>query len=220
MLIAGIFGSKGKLQTAAIINSMLASQGEKVSVVDSARFPAMDGSKVKAYIAELEKNSVDLLLLKIELADIDRLLSDDVQFDILIYTDKAEDELDFEMKEYTDKVKRIFSLMADKGVAIVNVDDNELIRLLQGMRHRFITYGFNTKASVTTSSIGDSVFKDGFICCLQRSIPARNGQIIEPQEYKLQLESGEFDSHNVLAAASFAIINGIDLNNMDGNHLI
>jgi UDP-N-acetylmuramyl tripeptide synthase len=220
MLIAGIFGSKGKLQTAAIISSMLAAQGEKVSVIDSTRLPAMDGSKIKAYIAELEKNSVDLLLLKIELADIDRLLSDGLQFDILIYTDKAEDGLDFEKPEYKNKVKQIFSLMADKGVAIVNVDDNELIRLLQGMKHRFVTYGFNTKASVTTSSIGDSVFKDGFICCLQRSISARNGKIIEPQEYKLQLESGEFDSHNVLAAASFAIINGIDLNNIDGNHLI
>lgn len=220
MLIAGIFGSKGKLQTAAIISSMLAAQGEKVSVIDSTRLPAMDGSKIKAYIAELEKNSVDLLLLKIELADIDRLLSDGLQFDILIYTDKAEDGLDFEKLEYKNKVKQIFSLMADKGVAIVNVDDNELIRLLQGMKHRFVTYGFNTKASVTTSSIGDSVFKDGFICCLQRSISARNGKIIEPQEYKLQLESGEFDSHNVLAAASFAIINGIDLNNIDGNHLI
>ena len=220
MLIAGIFGSKGKLQTAAIISSMLAAQGEKVSVIDSTRLPAMDGSKIKAYIAELEKNSVDLLLLKIELADIDRLLSDGLQFDILIYTDKAEDGLDFEKPEYKNKVKQIISLMADKGVAIVNVDDNELIRLLQGMKHRFVTYGFNTKASVTTSSIGDSVFKDGFICCLQRSISARNGKIIEPQEYKLQLESGEFDSHNVLAAASFAIINGIDLNNIDGNHLI
>ena len=220
MLIAGIFGSKGKLQTAAIISSMLAAQGEKVSVIDSTRLPAMDGSKIKAYIAELEKNSVDLLLLKIELADIDRLLSDGLQFDILIYTDKAEDGLDFEKPEYKNKVKQIISLMADKGVAIVNVDDNELISLLQGMKHRFVTYGFNTKASVTTSSIGDSVFKDGFICCLQRSISARNGKIIEPQEYKLQLESGEFDSHNVLAAASFAIINGIDLNNIDGNHLI
>ncbi len=220
MLIAGIFGSKGKLQTAAIISSMLASKGGKVSVIDSAQFPAMDGLKIRAYIAELKKNSIDLLLLKTELADIDKLLSDDVQFDILIYTDKVEDNQKFEKAEYENKVKQVFSLMAEKGVAIVNVDDNELIRLLQGMKHRFVTYGFNTKASVTTSSIGDSVFKDGFICCLQRSISARNGRIVEPQEYKLQLDSGEFDSHNVLAAASFAIINGIDLNNVDKNQLI
>ena len=35
------------------------------------------------------------------------------------------------------------------------------------------------------------------------------GKIIEPQEYKPHLDAGEFDSHNVLAAASFAIVNGI-----------
>jgi len=56
--------------------------------------------------------------------------------------------------------------------------------------------------------------KEGFICCLQRSIPTRGGEIIEPQEYKLNLDASEFDSHNVLAAASFAIVNGIDLNHL------
>lgn len=220
MLIAGILGSEGRLQTANIITSILTTNGEKVSVIDSADMLNLDSARIREYIRELKKNNVDLLLLKAEPADIDRFLSDEVQFDILIYTDKTENSADFEKAEYTNKLKRVFSLMAEKGVAIVNVDDNELIRLLQGMKHRFITYGFNTKASVTTSSIGDSVSKEGFICCLQRSIPARDGKIIEPQEYKLHLDAGEFDSHNVLAAASFAIVNGIDLNHLHENHLM
>lgn len=214
MLIVGIFGSEGKLQIANIISLILASSGEKVSVIDSAGILNLDSTRIKEYIRELKKNNVDLLLLKTELADIDRFLSDEMQFDILIYTDKTESNMDLEKLDYTNKLKRVFSLMAEKSVAIVNVDDNELIRLLQGMKHRFITYGFNTKASVTTSSIGDSMSKEGFICCLQRSIPTRGGEIIEPQEYKLNLDASEFDSHNVLAAASFAIINGIDLNHL------
>lgn len=214
MLIVGILGSEGKLQIANIISLILASSGEKVSVIDSAGMLNLDSARIKEYIRELKKNNVDLLLLKSELADIDRFLSDEMQFDILIYTDKTENNMDLEKFDYTDKLKRVFSLMAEKSVAIVNVDDSELIRLLQGMKHRFITYGFNTKASVTTSSIGDSMSKEGFICCLQRSIPTRGGEIIEPQEYKLNLDAGEFDSHNVLAAASFAIVNGIDLNHL------
>lgn len=217
MLIAGILGSEGKLQTAGIISSILSSKGEKVSVLDSATLPEMDGKRLKAYIDELEKNNVDLLLLKTELSDIDSLLSDEVKFDMLIYTDKAEDSTIMDNVEYSKKFSQIFSHMSEKGVVIVNVDDSELIRLLQGMKYRFITYGFNTKASVTTSSIGDSVYKDGFICCLQRSISARDGRVIEPQEYKLHLEDGELDSHNLLAAASFAIVNGIDLNNLNEN---
>jgi UDP-N-acetylmuramyl tripeptide synthase len=218
MLIAGILGSEGRLQTANIITSILTTNGEKVSVIDSADMLNLDSVRIREYIRELKKNNVDLLLLKAEPADIDRLLFDELRFDILIYTDKTENSANFEKAEYSNKFKRAFSLMAEKGVAIVNVDDNELIRLLQGMKHRFITYGFNTKASVTTSSIGDSVSKEGFICCLQRSIPARDGNIIEPQEYKLHLDAGEFDSHSVLAAASFAIINGIDLNRLQENN--
>ena len=150
MLIVGILGSEGKLQIANIISLILASSGEKVSVIDSAGMLNLDSARIKEYIRELKKNNVDLLLLKSELADIDRFLSDEMQFDILIYTDKTENNMDLEKFDYTDKLKRVFSLMAEKSVAIVNVDDSELIRLLQGMKHRFITYGFNTKESVTT----------------------------------------------------------------------
>ncbi len=217
MLIAGIIGSEGKLQTAGLINSIVASKGKKVSVIDSASLLGLEGNRIKAYVSELKKNNVDLLLLKTGISDVDKFLSDEVQFDIVIYTDKAEDIAESDRREYSEKMGRLFSHMAVKGVAIVNVDDSDLISLLKGMKHKFVTYGFNTKASITTSSIGDTVFKDGFICCLQRSISTRNGKVIEPQEYKLNLESNEFDSHNVLAAASFAIINGIDLNNISGN---
>lgn len=214
MLIAGIIGSEGKVQTASLINSILASIGKKVSVIDSSSLLGLDGRRIRAYVCELEKNDIDLLLLKTGISDIDKFISFEMQFDIAIYTDKAEDIDESDKNKNSEKMERAFSLMAEKGVAIVNVDDSDLIRLLQGMKHRFVTYGFNSKASITTSSIGDTVFKDGFICCLQRSISTHNGKVIEPQEYKLKLEANEFDSHNVLAAASFAIINDIDLNNM------
>lgn len=220
MLIAGIIGSEGKVQTASLISSILASKGKKVSVIDSAILMEFDGKRIKAYVNELEKNDVDLLLVKTGISDVDKFLSDELQFDVVIYTDKAEDIAESDMHEYSEKMGRVFSLITDKGVAIVNVDDCDLISLLQGMKHRFVTYGFNTKASITTSSIGDTVFKDGFICCLQRSISTRSGKLIEPQEYKLKLEANEFDSHNVLAAASFAIINGIDLNNISENSIM
>jgi UDP-N-acetylmuramyl tripeptide synthase len=202
MLIAGIIGSEGKLQTANLINSFLTSTGKRISIVDTKNLLGYDYKRIKAYLHELDKNNTDILLLKMNMEDTDLFLSNDMHFDIMIYTDKVEDI-------------PVFSLMADKGVAIVNVDDSDLISLLQGMKHHFVTYGFSTKASITTSSIGDPLFTDGFICCLQRTISARNGAVIEPQEYKLNLESNEFDIHNVLAAASFAIVNGIDLNRIN-----
>lgn len=212
MLIAGIIGSEGKLQTAGLISSILTSKGKKLSVVDSKNLFELDLKRIKAYIAELEKNSTDILMLKINIADIDSFLMNDLHFDIMIYTDRAENPMELDHTKHSDNMSRFFTLMADKGVMIVNADDSGLLSLLQGLKQHMVTYGFNTKASVTTSSVGDTMLESSFICCLQRTISTRNGDIIEPQEYKLELDANGFDTHSVLAAASFAIVNGIDLN--------
>lgn len=212
MLIAGIIGSEGKLQTAGLISSILTSKGKRLSVVDSKNLLELDPKRIKAYIAELVKNNTEILLLKVNVTDIDSLLMNDLHFDIMICTDRAEKPLELDHTGYSESMGRFLSLMADKGVLIVNADDNGLLSLLQGLKHHVVTYGFNTKASITTSSVGDPMLENSFICCLQRTISTRTGDIIEPQEYKLELEANGFDTHNVLAAASFAIINGIDLN--------
>ncbi len=212
MLIAGIIGSEGKLQTAGLISSILTSKGKRISVVDSKNLLELDPKRIRAYIGELEKNSTDILLLKVSIADFDSFILNDLHFDIMIYTDRAEKPCAPGHPAYPAGMDRFFSLMADKGVSIVNADDGGLLSLLQGHKQHVVTYGFNTKASITTSSVGDSLLEDSFICCLQRTISARNGAVIEPQEYKLELENGGFDTHSVLAAASFAIVNGVDLN--------
>jgi UDP-N-acetylmuramyl tripeptide synthase len=145
----------------------------------------------------------------------DEPIPDEIHFDIVIYTDRAEEPAALTGQDYSGKMENVFSHISEKGIAIVNVDDIELINLLKGLKLRFVTYGFNTKASITTSSTGDNIFKDSFICCLQRTISTRGGSVIEPQEYKLRVDSDEFDNRNLLAAASFAIINGIDLNQIN-----
>lgn len=212
MLIAGIIGAEIKQQTAGLINSILTSKGKRVSVVDSKNLLELDPKRIRAYIGELEKNSTDILLLKINSADIDSFLMGELHCDIIVCTDRSEKSPETGQTGYSAGTGRFFSNMADKGVAIVNADDNGLISLLQGVKQHIVTYGFNKKASITTSSVGDSILENSFICCLQRTISARNGAVIEPQEYKLELEASGFDTHSVLAAASFAIVNGVDIN--------
>ncbi len=218
MLIAGIAGNEGNVKTASLINSILVSKGKKVSIIDSASLQGLDAKRIRAYINELRKINVDVLILKITLSDIEKCFYDDIKFDIVIYTDKAEKYYDADNNDTTagNGYSRSFSFLGESGIAIVNVDDNELISLLQGKKQKFVTYGFNTKASITTSSIGDALYKDGFICCLQRTISDYHGRAIEPQEYKLKLDTDNMDAHSVLAAASFAIVNGIDLNSYNG----
>lgn len=212
MLIAGIIGCEGKTKIANLINSILSSRGKKVSIVDSSHLMELDSKRIKCYLHELEKNNVHILILKINMADIENRIFNDFHFDIIIYTDKPDGLNTVDIPACRDLTGRVYSLLDEKGIVILNVDDVELVNFIQDMKYHVVTYGFNSKASITTSSIGDMVSEDGFMCCLQKTIAAKNGMVIEPQEYRITMESGEFNTYNILAAASFAIVNGVDLN--------
>lgn len=212
MLLAGIVVQDDECRTANLVHSILSSTGRKVSIVDSKSLDGLDFQRVRNYIAELDRNNTDVLLFKIDIRDAGKEVFDNLHFDVMICADKADDLRGMEEEAYLKQMRRIFSLLEEKGIAIVNVDDGELIWFLQGMKYYVVTYGFNSKASVTTSSVGDTGFKESFICCLQRTIPARNGLLFEPQEYSIHVEPNQFSTYNVLAAATFAIVNGVDLN--------
>ncbi len=212
MLIAGIIGQSGITQTANLVNSILSSTGKKVSIIDSKNLMELDSRRIKSYEEELDKNNVDVLILKINVIDIKNKIFESIHFDIIIYTDKADDLNEMKINGNREALGKIFSMLDEKGVAIVNVEDSELVKLLEDMKYHFITYGFNSKASITTSSVGDTDFDDNFMCCLQRTISTRTGSLVEPQEYRLKIEANSLNANNVLAAATFAIVNGVDLN--------
>jgi len=212
MIIAGIMGQQGKVQTANLINLILTSTGKKVSVIDSRSLTELDSCLVKSYLGELKKNNTDILILKIDANDIKKQLFAHIHFDIMIYTDKADDFDRYEAERHQEIMRWIFSAMSEKGMVIVNLDDRDIVNVLQEADKNIVTYGFNSKASITTSSIGDTASEDTFICCLQKTIATQSGSVVEPQEYRINVEPDEYDRHSVLAAATFAIINGIDLN--------
>ncbi len=214
MIIAGIVGQNGINETSNLVNSILSSTSRKVSIVDSKNLVGLDAKRIKNYIAELGKNNVNIMVLKINVVDLEEQFFDGLRFDIIIYTDNARDPQETHVKSDGNLMGKIMSMLDDKGVIIVNEDDGELMSFLDGVKQHIVTYGFNSKASITTSSVGDTFFEDKFMCSLQKTISAKNGLLIEPQEYIIKVDSKETDSYNVLAAASFAIVNGIDLNSL------
>jgi UDP-N-acetylmuramate-alanine ligase len=207
MLIAGIIGHDGKVQTANLISCILSSTGKKVSVIDSRKLMDLSMQKFKDYAQELKRNNTDFLVIKINIEDLSSEIFDDIRTDIMIYTEKTHEDSSIDNADTGKLMKRVMSLMNEKCIAIVNIDDDELIKLMKGVKNYIISYGFNSKASMTTSSIGDA-----FICCLQKTIPAQNGVLIEPQEYRIDLQTTVFDSHSIMAAVTFAVLNGVNPN--------
>lgn len=216
MLLAGIVGQEDVMETVSLINSILSAKGKRVSVADPAGLSGNDARTLRSYMHELEKNRTDMLLLKLNVGNLDKLIYNGINFDIMIFTgntDTTSSTGSCEKDGFFDISRKIQSFIGDKGITIVNVDDKKLISMLEGKLQHVVTYGFNSKASITTSSIMDNLLDGSFMLCLQKTIPARNGLMMEPQEYRLKLGPDEFEAHNILAAVSFAIVNGIDPNN-------
>ena len=215
MLIAGIIGQNNKDKTSNLINHIFSNSKRRISIVDSKNFSNYDAKKIKNYFNELEKNNVDIVILKLDIRDLLKEIFYNFKFDVIIFTDKADEIDEDKIETYRKIMKKTFSLLSEKGVAIVNSDDNDVSSFLSGIKHYIVTYGFNLKASITTSSVGDFMDKDDIMCCLQRTIHTKNGKILEPQEFKVKADLNGMDPYNVLAAATFALINGVDINLMN-----
>ncbi len=213
MLISAIIGQSIN-KTEELIKSLFSSTGKKISIIQMKVLKDLNYKKYKDYLLELERNGIDFLIIKVDILEI-KYLFNGLKFDIIFYTDKFEDFSEDENLKYKDLMKKAFEFLDENGIAIVNVDDIDYVKFLQEMKHYIITYGFSSKASITTSSVSYTMFKDDFMLCLQNSISTKSGLIIEPQEYRLKVDYNEINPNNILAAASFALINDIDLSSFD-----
>ena len=166
MLLAGIVGQEDMMETVGLINSILSATGKKISVADSAGLAGLDVKTLRSYMSELDKNMTDMLLLKLNGSNLDKLLSNGLNFDIMIFTgnsNTADSAISYAQNNISVNCQKLQSFMGDKGITIVNVDDKELISLLEGKLQRVVTYGFNSKASITTSSIMDNLLDGSFM---------------------------------------------------------
>lgn len=73
---------------------------------------------------------------------------------------------------------------------ILNSDIKDNLLLLENLDLKIITYGYNQKASVTTSSVQEGKV----IVCLQRGIKNIYQEEIEPQEIELEMDKNANDS--------------------------
>lgn len=98
------------------------------------------------------------------------------------------------------------NFLRSNGVIIANSDEKPLMNIIgnRGRDHTVITYGLNSKACVTVSSISDSTV----VLCVQRSLPTVSGGVLEQQEFPIATISSNRDIYSVLAAGTAALVLG------------
>jgi len=87
---------------------------------------------------------------------------------------------------------------------VVNSDAKGITPLLHQSGATLITYGFNSRACITASSITD----DGLQVCIQRHFYGIDEEERQPQEFSIRLGYEE-SPENVLAAAAALAVFGI-----------
>lgn len=68
---------------------------------------------------------------------------------------------------------------------IINADEKINLSMLESVSINVITYGFNSKSTITTSSVKE----DNILLCVQRNIQDVNGKEVEPQEIIVEKEA-------------------------------
>lgn len=205
MIIAGFTVFSEKSNAVEITHSILSKSGARFNILDSKNISSRNLKILKNYIRELEHNGTEILILNINRNCINNPMLDALNYDILVYAGND---------EYLLGAARIYSKLKEKDAAVVNVDDEKSLLIMKGVKTHVITYGFNPKASITASSVGEITSGAEIICCLQRNITAKNGRVIEPQEFPVFLPDYARDSiYDALSAVSFAILCGIDIKN-------
>lgn len=98
--------------------------------------------------------------------------------DILLQKDKEENVKKQKNKETLKKI-----INNSKNI-ILNSDIIENLDMVKNLNLTIITYGFNSKATITMSSLNES----NMLVCLQRNIKILDGRIVEQQEVNIELD--------------------------------
>lgn len=98
-------------------------------------------------------------------------------------------------------VEMLRKILKNATYVIVNSDIESNLQLLENIKATVITYGFNSKATITASSVGE----EEMMLCIQRTLQDKNGKNIEPQELKLVMSE---DSNCTMAVASVLLLYG------------
>jgi UDP-N-acetylmuramyl tripeptide synthase len=187
---------------------------KKFSVIECCDFHSSTppGITLRNYINELEKNKVDIAIVKITAKYISKGTYEGIKFNILVYdnVEKYYDKL--LQKEWLVYQKKIFSKMERDDIAIINIDDETVLELLQGSKMCVITYGLSSKVTITVSSIIQDSNSSTIIYCLQRTISTIGKKSIDPQEFSIKLSSlSDKDIYTTLAAVTTALVCDVDI---------
>ena len=143
--LIGVTGTNGKTTITYLIQAILQTAGYKAEVIGTINSPLTtpESADLQAQLAEMVSHKVTHCVMEVSshaLAQ-DRVYA--CEFAIAIFTNLTHDHLDYHktMDEYLAAKRKLFEMLPENGVAIVNVDDPASRSIIEVVKGEVITYG-------------------------------------------------------------------------------
>jgi len=102
------------------------------------------------------------------------------------------------------KKDRVKNFIQKSNYLIINADETMNLEIFQDVNVKVITYGFNSKSTITASSVRD----ENILLCIQRIIQNLQGKMIEPQEISIQKKNAKMGTNIILGLATIQLLYG------------
>ena len=213
MRLAGVSGTKGKTTTSFLLKSILEKAGYKTGLIGTtgnmigqdkikSNLTTPDPIDLHRCFRQMRDAGVEIVSMEVSAHAIDMCRLDGLVFESACYTNFSQDHLDYfeTMENYFNTKKSFFTKDMVLNAAL-NVDEETSAAILEDIKIPYLSYGISANADVFARDI--EITENG----VSFDILLRG---LENMSIRMKM-TGMFNVYNALAAASMAMILGIDL---------
>ncbi len=223
LILIGITGTNGKTTTSYILEHILKNAGIRTGVIGTlgirigekhipTDLTTPEPEVLFHTLSEMVKEKIEVVIMETSSHGLKLMRVDGLNIYMGIHTNIGFDHIDFHKtkSDYIKSKKILFDSLKKNGISIINIDDKEGLKLIEGNSNTIaVTYGLNSKASITASTLKLSE-NIKFNLYIQRGLTAINNVEIEPMEIPITMNLlGRHNVYNSLAAISGALCLGV-----------
>lgn len=209
--LIGVTGTNGKTTITYLVQAILKEAGYRVEVIGTINSPLTtpESADLQAELARMVEEGVSHCVMEVSshaLAQ-DRVYACD--FDIAIFTNLTRDHLDYHgtMENYLAAKRKLFEMLSEDGVAIVNVDDPASKSIIEAVKGEVVPYGLKqAKHELRSTKYSEFDVRTSGVVILEKEMILK----INSMEIRSPLV-GMHNVYNILAAFQCGLVLGLPL---------
>ncbi len=210
--LMGVSGTKGKTTTSYLLKAIMEKAGYKMGLIGTtgnmigqehihSNLTTPDPIDLHRCFRQMVDAGVQAVSMEVSAHAIDMHRLDGLTFEAAGYTNLSQDHLDyFHTMENYFETKKSFFVGGQVLNAALNADEETSVEILRDLKVPYLTYGISANADLFARDI--EISENG----VSFSIQLRG---VEEMDIRMQM-TGMFNVYNALAAASLAMIVGVD----------